>query len=175
MNINKVTEEYIKATVELYEKETLSLHEPFFFGNEKSYVNRAVDSGFVSYHGHFVEVFEKAFAKYTGAKNAIAVVNGTSALHAALLTVGVKPGDEVITQPLTFVATANAISYCGAEPVFIDVNPSTLGLCPKKLKIFLTQNTEIKKGHTYSLITGKKISCVLPMHIRNTGTDKRNL
>ena len=100
----------------------IPLHEPRFIGNEKAYLNECIDSTFVSSVGKYVELFEQKFASYVGSKYAIATVNGTSALHVGLKLVGVESGDEVITQPLSFVATCNAINYCGAKPVFVDVD-----------------------------------------------------
>lgn len=121
------------------------LHEPVFFGNEKKYLNDCIDSTFVSYVGKYVTQFEEMTAKYTGSKYAVAVVNGTAALQIALQIVGVKPGDEVITQPLTFVATANAITHCGAKPVFVDVDIDTMGMSPEKLADWLSKNAKFDK------------------------------
>ena len=122
---------------ELYgTKEFIPLHEPQFFGNEKKYVNEAIDSTFVSSIGKYVIEFEEKIATFVGSKYAIATSNGTSALHIGLKLVGVDEDSEVITQPLTFIATANVISYCHAQPIFIDVDRDTLGLSPEKLKIF---------------------------------------
>ena len=110
------------------------MHEPVFFGNEKKYLNECIDSTFVSSVGKFVDQFEQMVAEYTGAKYAIATVNGTAALHIALLLVGTDEESEVITQPLTFIATCNAISYCNATSVFVDVDKDTMGLSPKSLR-----------------------------------------
>ena len=127
--------EFIKA---LYPAENqLPLHAPRFSGNEKKYLIECIDTTYVSYVGQYVTRFEDEIRQYTGAKYAIAVSSGTAALHIALILAEVSPGDEVITQPLTFVATANAISYCSAQPVFVDVERSTLGLDPDKLNDFL--------------------------------------
>lgn len=157
-------------------RDTIPLHEPVFIGNEKKYLNDCIDSTFVSSVGRYVDLFEKKIAEYTGAKYAIATVNGTSALHIALMLAGVKPGDEVITQPLTFVATANAIKYCGADPVFIDVDMDTMGLSSEKLEHFLKHNTKVKrinsclpagKASTLQLFnssTSRPISACIPMH-----------
>ncbi|WP_243347497.1 LegC family aminotransferase [Parabacteroides sp. FAFU027] len=154
--------EYIK---ELYgNPDFVGLHEPRFVGNEKKYLNECVDSTFVSSVGKFVDRFEQMVEEYTGCAKAVACVNGTNALHLALVLSDVKAGDEVITQPLTFIATANAISYCGAEPVFLDVDRDTLGLSPKALKEFLSTKTEKKEGHVYNKISGRKIKAVVPMH-----------
>ena len=113
----------------------IPLHEPRFIGNEKKYLNECIDSTFVSSVGAFVDLFEKKMSEITGAKHCIAVVNGANALHLSLLLAGVKKDDEVLTQPLTFIATANAISYCNATPHFVDVDKETLGLSPSKLAI----------------------------------------
>lgn len=142
----------------------IPLHAPVFRGNEKKYLNDCIDSTFVSSVGKYVDLFEEQVADFTGAKKAVAVVNGTAALHAALTLVGVKSGDEVITQPLTFIATCNAISYCGAKPVFIDVDIDTLGLSPFSLKSFLEDNCEKRPDGAFNISTGKKISACVPMH-----------
>ena len=141
------------------------LHAPRFSGNEKKYLIDCIDTTYVSYVGKYVDRFEDEIKQYTGANYAVAVSSGTAALHIALLLAEVAPGDEVITQPLTFVATANAISYCGAEPVFVDVERSTLGLDPEKLSEFLISNGILKAdGRCYNKITGRKIAACVPMH-----------
>ncbi len=142
----------------------LPLHEPVFFGNEKKYLNECIDSTFVSSVGQFVDRFEVMMTEYTGAKYAIAVVNGTAALEIALKLVGVDEQSEVITQPLSFIATCNAISYCGATPVFVDVDRDTMGLSPASLLAFLKEQTEQKQGGCYNKATGKRIAAVVPMH-----------
>jgi aminotransferase in exopolysaccharide biosynthesis len=146
------------------EKNIIPLHEPRFAGNEKKYVQNAIDSTFVSSVGQYVNQFENMLSAYTGSTYSIATVNGTSALHIALLLAGVQPGDEVITQPLTFVATANAIIYTGAEPVFIDVDLDTMGLSPQALNVFLKSNMIYKKGKWLNKSTGKHTSACVPMH-----------
>ncbi|MDA8419201.1 MAG: LegC family aminotransferase [Desulfobacteraceae bacterium] len=145
-------------------RESIPLHEPVFAGRERDYVLAAIDSTFVSSVGKFVEQFEQMMSDYTGASYAVATVNGTSALHAALLVAGVKPGDEVITQSLTFVATANAITYCGAQPVFLDVDRDTLGLSPAALAAFLREHTEQAGEECHNKTTGRRISACVPMH-----------
>jgi aminotransferase in exopolysaccharide biosynthesis len=148
----------------------IPLHAPVFIGNEKKYVTDCIDTTFVSSVGKYVDRFEAMIEKYTGAKKAIATVNGTNALHLALLSVGVKPGDEVITQPLTFIATANAISYTGAKPVFIDVDKDTMGLSPQAMKQWLNNSTiqrfndSTNKQETLNKKTGKRIASCVPMH-----------
>jgi perosamine synthetase len=145
-------------------KESIPLHEPRFFGNEKKYLNECIDSTFVSSVGKFVDEFEEKIANYTGAKYAIATSNGTSALHISLLLVDVDKNSEVITQPLTFVATCNAISYCGAKPIFVDVDKDTMGLSPSALKYFLENHTRVKKQQCINNKTGKVIKACVPMH-----------
>jgi aminotransferase in exopolysaccharide biosynthesis len=142
----------------------IPLHEPRFIGNEKKYLEECIDSAFVSSVGKFVNLFEEKIAEYTGAKHAVVTVNGTEALHIALLLSGVKAGDEVITQPLTFIATANSIRYVNAHPVFIDIDRDTLGLSPEKLEDFIIKNTVLKNEACINSITGRKISACMPMH-----------
>lgn len=142
----------------------IPLHEPKFAGNEKAYVSDCIDSTFVSSVGKYVDRFERMVADYTGAKYAVATVNGTAALHMALKLAGVSPDDEVITQPLSFVATCNAIAYCGARPVFVDVDRDTLGMSPASLQNFLSAGTNQTSGGCVNKATGRKISAVVPMH-----------
>ena len=129
-------------------KDFIPLHAPVFTGNEKKYVNECIDTTFVSSVGKFVDRFEEMIQDYTGTTKAVACVNGTNALHLALLLSGVKQGEEVLTQSLTFIATCNAIAYSGAEPVFIDVDPDTLGLSPKALRTWLEENTMMQTPDT---------------------------
>lgn len=145
-------------------KDFIPLHEPRFIGNEKKYLNDCIDSTFVSSVGKYVDEFEELFAKMVGSKYAIAIVNGTSALHISLLLADVGKGDEVITQALTFVATCNAISYCQAKPIFVDVDVETMGLSPTSLQDFLQNNCEIKNNQCRNKITGKIIKACVPMH-----------
>lgn len=146
-------------------KEFLPLHEPRFFGNEKKYVNDTIDSTFVSSVGKYVDQFEQMIAKFVGAKYAVATSNGTAALHIGLKLVGVDETCEVITQPLTFIATANAISYCNAKPIFVDVDKETLGLSPEKLELFLKEFSFINSdGECINKTTNKTIKACVPMH-----------
>lgn len=145
---------------------TIPLHAPVFTGNEKKYVLDCINSTYVSSIGEFVSKLEKMVAQFTGSNYAVATVNGTSALHTSLLVAGVRKDHEVITQAISFVATANAISYCGAAPVFLDSEKETLGLSPQALKSFLTANTKLgQDGFSYNLKTGKKITACIPMHV----------
>lgn len=142
----------------------IPLHAPTFIGNEKKYVLDTIDSTFVSSVGAFVDRFEKELAEYTNAKRSVAVVNGTSALQVSLRLAGVGEGHEVITQALSFVATANAISYLGAHPLFIDVSKDSMGMSPTALHSFLYNNVDIQGGKAINKATGRVISACVPMH-----------
>lgn len=163
--MSKSHEDIVEFIRNLYQTtEFIPLHEPQFVGNEKAYVIDCIDSTFVSSVGKYVDRFEQMMVGYTGAKYAVATVNGTAALHIALKLVGVNQGDEVITQPLSFVATCNAISYCGARPVFADVDLDTLGMSPVSLRTFLSVSTIQTSAGCINKTTGRKISAVVPMH-----------
>lgn len=154
--------EFIRS---LYGKDGfIPLHAATFDGNEKRYLGECIDTTFVSSVGEFVNRFEHEMAAFTGAKSAVVCINGTNALYMALMLVGVERGDEVITQSLTFIATANAISYCGANPIFVDVDLDTMGLSPSKMSDWLEANAELKNGECYNLTTGKRIKACVPMH-----------
>lgn len=142
----------------------VGLHEPTFAGNEWDYVKDCLDSTYVSSVGSYVDRFEAMLAEYTGVKRAVAVVNGTAALHVCLLLAGVKTGDEVLLPALTFVATPNAISYCGAMPHFVDSEETTLGLDPRKLAGYLGEIAELRGDECFNRITGRRIKAVVPMH-----------
>lgn len=142
----------------------IPLHEPRFVGNDKAYVLDAIDSTYVSSVGKYVDRFEEMIRNYTGANYAVATVNGTAALHMSLILAGVKRDDLVITQPFSFVATCNAISYIGAEPLFIDISKTTLGLSAEKLESFLVSETETTNNSCYHKASGKRISVCVPMH-----------
>ena len=150
----------------------IPLHDPRFIGNEKKYLNECIDSNFVSSVGEFVGRFEKMCADYTGAKHAIAAMNGTAALHIALQLAGVQRNDEVITQALTFIATANAISYTGAYPVFLDVDKDTMGLSSNAVEHWLERNTKMQEVRMWdekrlvavNISTGRRIAACVPMH-----------
>jgi perosamine synthetase len=140
------------------------LHEPTFDGNEWKYLNECLDSTYVSSVGKFVDQFEESLAEYTGAKYAISVVNGTSALHIALKLAGVQPGDEVLIPALTFVATANAVAYLGAIPHFVDSEELTLGVDVEKLRDYLTATAELRPNQCINKVTGRVIRAIVPMH-----------
>jgi aminotransferase in exopolysaccharide biosynthesis len=142
----------------------IPLHAPSFNGNEKSYVLETIDSTFVSSVGKFVDKFEEIIKEYTGAKFAIATVNGTAALHMSLILAGVRKDDLVITQALSFIATCNAISYLHAEPVFVDIDKDTLGMSPESLEEFLKENTYQENSFCFHNISKRRISACVPMH-----------
>ena len=148
----KLITDFIRSTFQ-EPTDFIPLHDPRFIGNEKKYMAECIDSNFVSSVGEFVGRFEKMCAEYTGAKYAVAAMNGTSALHIALLLAGVQRNDEVITQALTFIATANAISYTGAKPVFIDVDKETMGLSSSALEAWLSENVEMREDDTSTALS----------------------
>ena len=158
--------EIIQFVRSLYGKGFIPLHEPRFMGNEKKYVNECIDSTFVSSVGKFVDQFEKMLCEITGSKFAVATVNGTAALHMSLIIADVQENDEVLTQALTFVATANAISYIGAKCVFLDSAKDNLGLCPDDLKAFLDKNAKMgSDGFCYNIHSKRRIKACVPMHV----------
>ncbi|WP_064606222.1 LegC family aminotransferase [Photobacterium sp. J15] len=143
----------------------IPLHAPTFNGNEMAYVSETIQSTFVSSVGKFVDDFERKIEAYTHSPKAVATVNGTAALHAALYMAGVERGDLVITQALTFVATCNALYHMGAEPIFVDVSKVSLGLCPKAVEAYLEQNAELnERGCCIHKHTSQRIRAVVPMH-----------
>lgn len=159
-------EDVITFVKDTFQKDGIvQLHEPIFIGNEKKYLDDCIETTFVSSVGKYVTQFEEMLAAFSGANYAVATTNGTSALHLALEIVGVDKRCEVITQPLTFIATANAISYCGAKPIFVDVDKDTLGLSPIKLKLFLDEFATLNEtGDCINKSTGKVIKACVPMH-----------
>ncbi|NLD64890.1 MAG: LegC family aminotransferase [Bacteroidales bacterium] len=142
----------------------IPLHDPRFIGNEKKYLEECIDSNFVSSVGEFVGKFERMCADYAGTRYAVAAMNGTAALHVALQLSGVRRDDEVITQSLTFIATANAITYTGAKPVFLDVDRETMGLSPDSVARWLSDNAEMRGDSAYNKKTGRRIAACVPMH-----------
>jgi len=142
----------------------IPLHEPRFRGNEKTYLLDTIDSTFVSSVGAYVDKFETMMQDITGTTKAVAVVNGTASLQVALRLAGVKAGEEVLTQALTFIATANAITYNQAMPVFLDVDLDTMGLSPRAVEAFLEEFGELREGGCYNRSTGRRIAACMPMH-----------
>ncbi|EAJ3388030.1 aminotransferase LegC [Campylobacter coli] len=157
-------EKEISFIKSLFNKENIALHEPCFIGNEKKYLLECIDSGFVSSVGEFVTRFEEALKEKTKARFVIATNTGTAALHIALLANGIDENCEVITQSISFVATANAIAYTGAKPVFLDIDENTLSLSPKALEHFLENQTYQKDNLSYNKTTHKPIKACVIMH-----------
>ncbi len=157
--------EFAEFIHQLYGSEGfIPLHAPVFLGREKQYLIDCIDSTYVSSVGAYVDRFEALMRDITGAAHAIATTNGTAALHLALVLAGVGRDDEVITQPVSFVATCNAIAYQQAHPVFVDVDRDSMSLSPAALEQFLTEHAEIREGVTYNRSTGRRIAAVVPMH-----------
>ncbi|HZG87397.1 LegC family aminotransferase [Paenibacillus sp.] len=161
-----ITADVIQALDSIFQNRSapLALHEPQFSGNEWAYVKECLDTGWVSSVGKYVDLFEQKLAEAAGVRRAVAVVNGTAALHICLQLCGVEPGDEVLIPALTFVATANAVSYCGAVPHFVDSEASTLGIDPRKLDRYLADIAVLKEGVCHNKHTGRRIKAVVPMH-----------
>lgn len=162
-----MSNELIKFIKSMYgEDRFIPLHEPQFIGNEKKYLEECIDSTFVSSVGKFVDQLEETLCRYTKSNYTVATMNGTSALHIALVIADVKPDDEVLTQALSFVATSNAILYQGANPVFLDSSEDNMGLCPQDLEVFLEKFGEMKgDGSCYNKVTGRKIAACIPVHV----------
>jgi aminotransferase in exopolysaccharide biosynthesis len=163
-NSETLTKAVLGAIRDVVGAGNVALHEPSFDGNEWLYLKECLDSTFVSSVGKFVNEFESQLSQFTGAKHAIAVVNGTAALHVALLLSGVKPGDEVLVPSLTFVATGNAVIYCGATPHFIDSSESNLGINVEKLRTYLLSSTKQVHGKCINRTSGRTIQTLVPMH-----------
>ena len=159
-----ILDDFISRIRRVTGPETSGLHEPVFAGNEKNYLSECIDSGFVSSVGQFVPAFEESVRHFVGARNALAIVNGTAALHLALLALGVRPGEEVIVPAMSFVATANAVSHAGAIAHFVDVDEATWGIDPVALRSYLAEIGEMKGGRLRNTETGRTITAVVPMH-----------
>jgi perosamine synthetase len=164
MTENQFVTDIISALKSVAGPEPVALHAPCFSGNEWLYLKECLDSTFVSSVGKFVDQFEADLVRFTGAKHVVAIVNGTAALHLALKLAGVASGDEVIIPALTFVATANAVMYCGATPHFADSEERTLGLDPHALREYLKNTTEIRNKKCINHKTGRVIQALVPMH-----------
>jgi perosamine synthetase len=156
--------EFANNVKQFYGKDFVPLHEPTFNDKEVEYVTDCVKTGWVSSVGAYVNRFEEDLAKFVGVKRAVAVVNGTAALHIALKVAGVEENDEVLMPSLTFIATANAVSYLKAIPHFVDVNENTLGVDPVKLDRYLEQLAEMRNGDLYNKETNRRIKALVPMH-----------
>ncbi len=164
MTPSPVVGRILDALREVVGAQPVGLHEPNFSGNEWAYLKDCLDSTFVSSVGRYVDRFEADLAAFTGSGHAVAVVNGTAALHIALKLAGVEPGDEVLIPALTFVATANAVAYCGATPHLVDSEENTLGMDPQALRGYLRDMTEMRGGVCVNRETGRVIRAMVPMH-----------
>lgn len=162
--MNKQWMQFADEVKKMYGKDFVPLHEPTFDNKELEYVTDCVKTGWVSSVGAYVTKFEEELAKFVGVKRAVAVVNGTAALHIALKVAGVEANDEVLMPSLTFIATANAVSYCQAIPHFIDVHEETLGVDPIKLETYLEEIAEVRNGELYNKQTNRRIKALVPMH-----------
>lgn len=155
----------VKAIKSVIKKmQAVPLHEPCFEGNEWNYVKDCLDSGWVSSVGQYVDRFENMLSEFCGIPYVVATMNGTAALHISLLLSGVEPGDEVLVPAMTFVATANAVSYCGATPHFMDSEEKTLGVDPARLNDYLKEISEMRFGECFNRKTGRRIKALVPMH-----------
>ncbi|RHX90884.1 LegC family aminotransferase [Leptospira stimsonii] len=170
-NFDTLPNRIVEAIRKVVGSSPVALHEPTFSGNEWKYVKECIDTSFVSSVGKFVDRFELELAQFTGAKHAIAVVNGTAALHIALKLAGVNSGEEVLIPSLTFVATANAVTYCGAIPHFVDSEESTLGLDPIRIREYLSLISEIRNSQCVNKATGRIIRAIVPMHTFGHSSD----
>ncbi len=159
-----LAEQVVSAIRQVTGQARVSLHEPVFAGHEWDYVKECLDTGWVSSVGKFVDRFEHDLAAFTGARHAVAVVNGTAGLQVALLVSGVQTGDEVLIPSLSFVATANAVMHAGAMPHFVESNAETLGLCPHALRDYLRDIADVRDGSSYNRLTGKRLAAIVPMH-----------
>ncbi len=155
---------FVDFSRSIYGPDFIPLHRPLFEGNERKYLVDCIDSNFVSSVGAKVTEFEQQIAAFTGARFAIATVNGTAGLHIALQLAGVQRDDEVISQALTFIATCNAVSYTGAHPVFVDVDEDTMGMSPEALGRFLEQCAERRDGFSWNKTSGRRLAACVPMH-----------
>jgi len=164
MSSDERSQSVLRALAAVLGPQPAALHAPQFLGNEAAYLQQCLDSTYVSSVGPFVDRFEQDLARVTGAAHVVAVVNGTAALHVALRLAGVVPGDQVLVPTLTFVATANAVAYCGATPHFVDSAEATLGMDPIALRAHLDQITERRHGKSFDRATGACLRAIVPMH-----------
>ena len=155
---------FVRAARDIFGDEFVPLHRPVFAGHEKEYLAECIDSNFVSSVGQCVIDFEEQIATFVGTRYAIATVNGTASLHVALRLARIQQNDEVLTQALTFIATCNAINYCNAHPVFVDVDRDTMGMSPAALRRFLEAHAEVRGNECWNIQTGRRISACVPMH-----------
>ena len=172
---NETTERFVSALRAVTGGPATGLHEPVFSGNEQKYLVDCIDKGFVSSVGEYVTKFEQELARFTGAGRAVALTNGTTALHLALVALGVKPGNEVLVPAMSFIATANAVVHAGAVPHFVDVSGQTWGLDSQQLATYLRGIAVTRDGSLVNRETGRTISAVVPMHTLGHPVDMHGL
>jgi len=165
MKNNILVKDILNSVKLAVKQNSKKLHQPLFKGNEKKYLKKCIETGYVSYIGKYVNTFERKISKYTGSKNAVALVNGTCALHILLKYFNVGINDEVILPSITFVATANSVAYCKALPHFVDIEKETLGICPEKLEEYLKKIAIKKKGYCINKKTRRKIKVLIAVHV----------
>ena len=163
--ISKVVNQITLAIKKVLKNKSKRLHDPLFVGNEKKYLSNCISSGYVSYVGKYVEVFERKISSYTKAKYTVATTSGTSALHLILRYFNLSSSDEVIVPSVTYVATANAVTYCGSTPNFVDIEKETFGICPKKLEVYLSKTSKKVGSYLYNKKTGRKIKALIAVHL----------
>ncbi len=164
-NKSKNLENLINLIKKIYFNKKQGLHDPLFSGKENFFLSDCIKSGYVSSVGKYVTFFEKKISKYTGSNYSIATNSGTSALHLSLVSLGVNSNHEILLPSLTYIATANAVKYCGATPNFLDIEEENYGVCPKKLKKYLTKTTFKKKGKIYNKFSKKQIKALIIVHL----------
>ncbi len=164
-NNSKNLKNLINLTKKIYFNRKQGLHDPLFLGKEKKFLSDCINSGYVSSVGKYVKLFEKKISNYTGSNYSIATNSGTSALHLSLVSLGVNSNHEILLPSLTYIATANAVKYCGATPNFLDIEEENYGVCPKKLKQYLTKTTYKKRGKIYNKFSKKQIKVLIVVHL----------
>jgi perosamine synthetase len=172
---NSLPSQVSEAVSSVMGSEPAALHSPTFDGNELLFLRDCLESTYVSSVGPYVDQFERDLSDYTGSKYVICVVNGTSALHIALLLAGVQKNDEVLVPALTFIATANAVSFCGAIPHFVDSDIESLGISVEAIRLYLHEIAQEKNGHLYNKLTGRRIKAIVPMHTFGHPSDMEKL
>tara|TARA_B100001093_G_scaffold495600_1_gene540272 strand:+ start:3256 stop:4431 length:1176 start_codon:yes stop_codon:yes gene_type:complete len=165
MKKNKIPKMLINDFKKIFKKRSKQLHTPIFNGNEIKYLKECIKSSYVSYVGEFVKKFEKRLCQYTKSNFSVAVNSGTAALHLILHYLNINEKNEVLLPSLTYVATANAVKYCNAEPNFVDIEKKTLGVCPIKLEKYLKKICIFKNSKTINKLTGKELKALIVVHL----------
>mgnify|MGYP001402082787 CR=1 FL=1 len=163
--LRKAEERIFFSMEDIFKNKSRRLHDPLFIGNEKKYLSDCITSGYVSYVGKYVNIFEKKLSLYTKSKHSVATSSGTAALHLVLKYFKCNSNDEIIVPSLTYVATANAVKYCNSMPNFVDIEPETLGICPVKLENYLRKTTRKIGKHYFNKKSKKKIKALITVHL----------